>query len=127
MGGISLPLNNERLTSILTDRGLAQFGDSLLNFAYSLALTETGGKPKGTKVPDKILAEAAVKAGLRSHLPRRVGRGEVANGLEALLAQTWLEKLVTLDEIVTCLKAESLSSSHNFARLAELALKRLNK
>ncbi len=120
-------LNEERLASILKDRGLAQFGDSLLNFAYSVALTETGGKPKGTKVPDKILAEAAVKAGLRSHLPRRVGRGDVANGLEALLGETWMEKLVTLDEIVACLKAESLSPIDNFTKLVELALNRLSK
>ncbi len=120
-------MSNERIANIVRDRGLAQLGDSLLNFAYSLALTETRGKPKGTKVPDKILAEAAVRAGLRSHLPRRVGRGDVANGLEALLAQTWLEKLITLDEIVACLKAKSLFPSHNFTQLAELALKRLNK
>ncbi len=120
-------MNRERLESILKDKALAQFGDSLLNFAYSVALTETGAKPKGTKVPDKVLAEAAVKAGLRSHLPRRIGRGDVANGLEALLGEIWLEKLVTLDEIVACLKAESLSPIDNFTKLAELALNRLNK
>jgi len=57
-------LNDEDLDKILTDTGLAQFGDSLLNFAYSIALTETNGQPRGTKVPDKILADAAAKAGL---------------------------------------------------------------
>lgn len=98
-----------------------------MNFAYSLALTERFGEPKGTKVQDKILAEAAVNTGLRKHLPRRVGRGEVANGLEALLAHAWLEKLVTLDEIVAQLKAETLSPGHNFAQLAQLALARLQK
>lgn len=120
-------MNEERLASILKDKALAQFGDSLLNFAYSIALTETGGKPRGTKVPDKVLAEAAVKAGLRPRLPRRVGRGDIANGLEALLGETWLERLVTLDEVVACLKAESLSPIDNFAKLAELAVSRLSK
>ena len=115
------------LAKILTDNGLAQFGDALLNFVYSLALTEKTSNPKGIKVPDKILAEAAVKAGLRKHLPRRVGRGEVANSLEALLGYAWLQNLMSLDEYVICLKAESIAPSENFAKLAELALLRLEK
>jgi hypothetical protein len=117
----------QTLAKILTDNGLAQFGDSLLNFAYSLSITETTGKPRGTKVPDKTLAQAAVMAGLRKQLPRRVGRGDVANSIEALLGFVWLQKLMTLDEIVACLKAESFTASENFAELAELALLRLEK
>ncbi len=111
----------------MTSKGLAQFGDALLNFAYSLALTEKTGRPRGTRVPDKVLAEAAVKAGLRKYLPRRVGRGEVANGLEALIGHLWLEKHLTLDDILACLKVESLTPADNFATLAELALSRLEK
>ncbi len=122
-----VPRNNEDLTKILTNRELAQFGDALMNFAYSLALTETTGKPTGTRVPDKVLAEAAVKAGLRKSLPRRVGRGEIANGLEALLGYSWLQRHLTLDEISSCLKTESLTPADNSARLAELALSRLEK
>jgi hypothetical protein len=119
--------NREALTRILTSKGYAQFGDALLNFAYSLALTEKTGKPRGTSVPDKELAEAAVKTGLRKLLPRRVGRGDIANGLEALLGYSWLEKTLTLDEIVACLKAEALAPADNFAKLAELALSKLGK
>jgi hypothetical protein len=115
------------LADILTDSGLAQFGDALMNFAFSLALTRMLGHPKGTKIPDKILADAAVKAGLRKLLPRRIGRGDVANSLEALLGHVWLQKLLTLDEIVECLKRESLDPSHNFVQLAELALARLKE
>jgi hypothetical protein len=74
-----------------------------------------------------VLAEAAVKAGLRKRLPRRVGRGEIANGLEALLGYSWLRKRLTLDEIMACLKTETLTPASNFARLAELALSRLEK
>jgi len=113
------------LARVLVNKGLAQFGDSLLNFAYSKALTETTGKPMGTKVADKVLAEAAVKSGLRKLLPRRVGRGEVANGLEALLGYSFLEKRISLDEVVSCLKdVTNMIPSENFARLAELALAR---
>lgn len=124
---LRIQIMRESLSNVLTDSGLAQFGDALLNFATSLALTETTGHPVGIKVPDKTLAEAAVKAGLRKHLPRRVGRGDVANSLEALLGFVWLQKLMTLDEIVRCLKAESIASSQNFARLADLAFTRLQK
>src|SRR5438128_11535205 len=98
------PGKEQDLTRILTCKGLVQFGDVLLNFAYSLARTEKIGRPRGTRVPDKVLAEAAVKAGLRKHLPRRVGRGEVANGLEALIGHSWLEKQLTLDDILALLK-----------------------
>ena len=111
----------------MNDSGLAQFGDALLNFAFSLALTEKTGRPKGTKVPDKTLAEAAVKAGLRKQLPKRIGRGDVANGLEALVGFAWLQKLLTLDEILTCLKVDGPSHAENFAQLAELALSRMKK
>ena len=119
-------MREEELARILTDKGLAQLGDSLLNFAYSIAVTRTTGKPKGFKVQDRVLAEAAVKAGLRRLLPRRVSRGEVANSVEALLGYAWLGKLVTLDDVVSCLADESiLIPSENFAKLAEIALARL--
>jgi len=84
-------LDDQHLAGVLTDHGLAQFGDALLNFVFSLALTETTGRPRGTKVSDKTLAEAAARAGLRKYLPRRIGRGDVANSLEALLGFVWLK------------------------------------
>ena len=120
-------MNDEDLGKILGDTGLAQFGDSLLNFAYSIALTETTGRPRGTKIQDKILADAAAKAGLRKLLPRRVSRGDVANSLEALLGHVWLQKMITLEEIVVCLKTENLDPSKNFSALVEIALSKLKQ
>jgi hypothetical protein len=122
-----LQLNDDDLGRILTNAGLAQFGDSLLNFAYSIALTETTGRPRGTKVQDRILADAAARAGLRKRLPKRVGRGDVANSLEALLGHVWLQKMITLEEIVSCLKTENLDPGKNFTVLADLALSKLRK
>src|SRR3989442_3752193 len=120
-------LNDQDIERILTNTGLAQFGDSLLNFAYSIAITETTGRPRGIKVQDKILADAAAKAGLRKRLPKRIGRGDVANSLEALLGHVWLQKMITLAEIVSCLKLESLDPTKNFAVLADVALSKLRK
>ncbi len=117
----------EDLGKVLIDSRLAQFGDSLLNFAYSTALTETTGRPTGTKVSDKILADAAGRAGLRKHLPSRVDRGDVANSLEALLAYVWLEKIISLEEIVACLKTEDLDPAKRFSDLAGLALSRVRR
>lgn len=118
---------SENLKRILTSKGLAQFGDALLNFAYSIALTEITGEARGARVLDKSLADAAVKSGLRKHMPRRVGRGDIANGLEALLGYTWLQRTMTVDEIVLCLKSEGLTPADNFAKLADIALSKLGK
>jgi hypothetical protein len=120
-------LNNREITKILINTELAQFGDALLNFAYSTAVTQTSGHPQGVKVSDRILASAAVKAGLRKLLPRRVDRGDVANSVEALLGHAWLAKAISLDEIVNYLKPESLDPAENFCRLAALALSKLEK
>ncbi len=121
-----MPLSQQELSRILSDKGLAQFGDSFLNFAYSISATRKNGRPKGSKVPDKILAEAAVKAGLRKLLPRRIDRGEVANSVEALLGYAWLEKQVTLDEVVGLLSDESfLIPSETFAQVAKMVLTRV--
>jgi hypothetical protein len=115
----------ERLTRILRDRKLAQFGDSLLNFSYSLALTRTTKQPVGVKVKDKLLADAAGKAGLRKYLPRRVDAGDVANSLEALVGEAWLLEKVTLEEIVACLVPDEIDQSKGFIKLAQLTLERL--
>lgn len=115
----------ERLKRILRDRKLAQFGDSLLNFSYSVALTRTTKQPVGVKVKDKLLADAAGKAGLRKYLPRRVDAGDVANTLEALVGEAWLLEKVTLEEIVACLVLDEFDQSKGFVNLAQLALDRL--
>src|SRR5438128_2870350 len=98
-----------------------------MNYAYTLALPETTGHPRGTKVSDKTLADPAFRAGLRKYLQRRIGLGDVANSLEALLGFVWLKKLLTLEEILNCLRTESFTHVQNFAQLAELALARLKR
>jgi hypothetical protein len=114
-----------KLSKIIRDRKLAQFGDSLLNFSYSLAVTRTTKQPVGIKVKDKLLADAATEAGLRKYLPRRVDAGDVANSLEALVGEAWLLEKITLEEIVACLVPDEFDQSRGFVSLAQLALERL--
>src|SRR5205809_7589023 len=117
-------LDDQHLAGVLTDHGLAQFGDALLNFVFSLALTETTGRPRGTKVSDKTLAEASARAGLRIYLPRRIGRGDVTNSLDALLGCVWPKKLLSLDEMLNCLKTEAFPDTQNYSQHAEFPLAR---
>lgn len=92
------------LTEVLTDHNLASLGDTYINFAYSLALSNRKGKPSGTKVKGSILAEALKKAELREFLPARMTRHILADAAEALIAYAWLNGYITLEETVATLE-----------------------
>ena len=62
----------ENLQEVLLDKDLAGLGDMYVNFVHSLALSQKLRKPAGTKVNNRILAEAVKKSGLRKMLPRRI-------------------------------------------------------
>ncbi|MCO6041965.1 ribonuclease III family protein [Thermococcus alcaliphilus] len=86
------------------DKNLSKFGDSLVNFIFSLALSEYLGYPSAGRVPNASLSIALEKAKLLSYVPPRTdkhGRGDIA---EAILAYAWLEKKITIDEAVSILK-----------------------
>lgn len=95
------------LTEVLTDHKLASLGDTYINFAYSLALSNRRGQPLGAKVKGSVLAEALKRAALREHLPSRMTRHVLADAAEALIVYAWLQNYVTLEESVAILeKAE---------------------
>ncbi len=88
-----------------TDKGLSTLGDSLINFIYSLALSEFTGKPTGGRVPNSSLAIAIERAKLRHLVPPRTdkhGKGDIA---EAIIAYAWLEGAFTIEEAVEVLKS----------------------
>ena len=89
------------LTQVLTDHKLASLGDTYINFAYSLALSNRRGEPSGSKVKGSVLAEAIKKAGLREYMPSRMTRHMLADAAEALIVYAWLYNYVTLDETVS--------------------------
>lgn len=113
------------LMQILLDRKLAQFGDSFVNFLYSLALTRSRGRPVGIKVCDRALAMAAQKVGIRKLLPKRTPRGDVSNAIEALVAYAWLHHQVTIDEATAVLEEQADSPSDAFATLSRKILEKL--
>ena len=100
---------HRNLTEVLTDHKLASLGDALINFVYSLALSNKRGQPLGAKVKGHVLAEALKKAGLREHMPSRITRHMLADAAEALVVYGWLHHYITLEETMETLeKTEDL-------------------
>jgi hypothetical protein len=117
---------NEDLLKIMLDKKLARFGDSLLNFVYSFALTKRRGEPTGERVSDKILAAAAKNVGIKDYLPSRINKGEAANSIEALLGYAWLKNKVTIEEL-TVIEKEIEEPVKAMETLAKILLKKLTK
>ena len=92
--------DNYELQEVLANPKLARLGDAYVNFLFSLALTQATGEPKGIKVSDRELYEAAKKSGIRPLLPKRMKRGQVANVVEALIVNSWLKKSFSLEEMM---------------------------
>ena len=93
-----------RYSMNFNDKNLSKFGDSLVNFIFSLALSEYLGHPSAGRVPNASLSIALEKARLLSYVPSRTdkhGRGDIA---EAILAYAWLERKITIEEAVEVLR-----------------------
>ena len=117
------------------DKGLSRLGDAFVNFAYSYAKTRAKGRPFGEKVPDSVLSKALELA--KIPVPNRLHAGQRGDIVEALLAQAWLGKRLTLDEAVDVLYTGLVRGSYEsralerelsaraFADLIKLAKERL--
>ncbi|RLI33768.1 hypothetical protein DRO53_04910 [Candidatus Bathyarchaeota archaeon] len=90
----------------LMDRGAASLGDSYLNFAFSLAQSLEGGRPKGLRLDNRLLAEAVRKAGLRGKLPKRLSRRDIGGAAEALLAYAAAGGLLSTESLVERLRVK---------------------
>lgn len=102
-----------------TDKGLSKFGDSLVNFVFSLALSEYLGRPTGERVPNASLSIALELAGLRHVIPPRTdkhGKGDIA---EAIFAYAWLEGNITVEEAVEILMKNFSEDVTHFSRRKE--------
>jgi hypothetical protein len=113
------------LRLIMRDRQLASLGDAYINFVFSLALTAVKGYPQGTKVSDRILAQAFVQANLRSHLGTRVARKDLANASESILAEAYRKNLLTIEESVNIIIQQSGDLTVGISNLLKLTADRL--
>lgn len=114
------------LEAILLDKDLAKLGDSYINFLYSTALTIIHGVPKGVKVSDKILSEAAKESGVKNLLPKRTPRGRVADAMESLIVYSFIMGHMEFNEMIRILVEARDAPNEGFAKIAREALRRLN-
>jgi hypothetical protein len=111
---------NKSQKAIGTDKGLAKIGDGIVNLTYSMAksiyLTKNSPNNKsvrtGVKVSKKILANALKNANMKDFAKTRADAHDFADTAEALVAYVWLNKKITLDEIINYL-SENLSGDLN--------------
>ena len=121
-----LPGRHSTLREVLIDGKLAEFGDSYVNFIYSLALSMKEGVPQGARVQGMILSQALRKANLRSFLPNRSDRHVQADAAEALIAFSWIKEIVSLEESVDILLDNLNEPSEAFTILLKLIIERVS-
>ncbi|MFW9918339.1 MAG: ribonuclease III family protein [Candidatus Thorarchaeota archaeon] len=103
----SLLVQHDSIDSIMSDKGLAQIGDNLVNFFYSLAKSVVLECMSGEKVRDKVLAKAIRATALYQHIGRRTDAGRAADAYEAIIAWLWMKGKLDADWAITHL-AENL-------------------
>jgi hypothetical protein len=113
------------MRQIMRDKQLASLGDAFVNFVYSLALTRLKGYPQGTKVSDRILAQALRQSGLRDRLGTRVTKKDLANASEAVLAKAYLKDLLPIEESVQLICQYSENPDAGLSDLLKLAAEKL--
>jgi hypothetical protein len=96
----SLVDSHDSVESILNDKGLAQIGDNLVNFCYSLAKSIVLDKMQGEKVRDSVLARAIRATPVYQYMGRRTDIGKAADAYEAIMAWLWMKKLIDIPFMV---------------------------
>jgi cytochrome b len=105
------------LTEVLVDKDLAKIGDALVNFVFSLAVSNTTKQPRSVRVSSLTLSTALKKAGLRELLPHRTDRHAQANAVEALIMHAWITKMISLTELLQILESEAHNPSEAFSNV----------
>ncbi|MHA1213873.1 MAG: ribonuclease III family protein [Candidatus Hodarchaeales archaeon] len=94
--------SKESLKKFLTIKENAKLGDALVNLIYSIAKTITNKKSTGTKVSDYILNEAYRKSLWFKDKSSSIkgNKGQVGDGVEALILYYWMINDLELDFLV---------------------------
>ncbi len=93
-------MDQAELKQVLTDRNLAQLGDSILNFTLSAALTRVTRRPTGRRVKNSLLTPLIDSSSLKLLLPLRTSRRDRANAFEALAGYLWQKKAYGIEELI---------------------------
>ena len=115
----------DSIRQVMRDKQLASLGDAYVNFVYSLVLSDLSGHPQGTKVSDRVLAQAFRQAGLRDQLGSRVAKKDLANASESLLAAAYRRKHLTIEESVRVISQHPEDPTTGLSELLKLAAERL--
>lgn len=105
------------LTDVMLDKDLAKIGDALVNFVFSLAVSNTMKEPKNVRVSSMTLSTALKKSGLRELLPHRTDRHAQANAVEALIMHAWITKILSLSELLQILESEADKPIEAFSKV----------
>lgn len=88
-----------------SDRNLKGFGDSLVNFLYSLAKSKATQTWTGEKVSNYVLSQALILSEVEQ--PGGLDKHEKGDYVEEYLANAWIEKIITTEDAAATL-AQSL-------------------
>jgi hypothetical protein len=77
------------------------FGDSLINFLYSLAKSKTINIWTGEKVSNYVLSQALIFSTLNQ--PGGLDKHEKGDFVEGYIARAWIEGIITLEEATSIL------------------------
>ncbi len=115
-------VQHDTAESIMNDKGLAQIGDNLVNFFYSLAKSVATNVASGEKVRDSVLAKAIRSTSVYHHIGRRTDAGRAADAYEAIIAYLWMKDQLDIKEVVRFLIDKlDIDSTTNRKKEAEIA------
>jgi dsRNA-specific ribonuclease len=91
------------LKSVLQNKELSKFGDSIVNFIYNAAIFEETQKSRGVKVWDSCLAQACRNTKLREYVGSKKNAGDLGDAVEAFIAYVYLRNKVIINEMISIL------------------------
>jgi hypothetical protein len=115
------------LTEVLLDKDLAKIGDALVNFVFSLAVSNKMKRPRNIRVSSLTLSNALKKSGLRELLPHRIDRHDQADAVEALIMHAWITNLFSLSELLQILESEASNPVDAFSKLLREITQAINQ
>jgi len=87
-GVIGIALSCRNMREVVENKELAKLGDALLGLLNVVGM-EAGYLRNSSKVTNEMLRRVSIRTGLRTLLPKRVGKRDLGNAVEAAVAY-WL-------------------------------------